>query len=44
LEAEAEAQAVNVGTQDAAEAMLAFVERHEPRFEGPDQRLRLRRF
>jgi hypothetical protein len=33
-----------VGRQDAAEAMLAFVERHEPRFDGPDQRLRLRQF
>ncbi|MGH9228074.1 MAG: enoyl-CoA hydratase/isomerase family protein [Acidimicrobiales bacterium] len=34
LEAEAEAQTVNFGTKDTAEAMLAFVERREPRFQG----------
>jgi enoyl-CoA hydratase/carnithine racemase len=34
LEAEAEAQIVNFGTKDTAEAMLAFVERREPRFGG----------
>jgi enoyl-CoA hydratase/carnithine racemase len=34
LEAEAQAQTVNSGTKDTAEAMLAFVERREPRFEG----------
>ena len=34
LEAEAQAQTVNFGTKDTAEAMLAFVERREPRFEG----------
>lgn len=34
LEAEAQAQTVNFGTRDTAEAMLAFVERREPRFEG----------
>ncbi|MGH9114075.1 MAG: enoyl-CoA hydratase/isomerase family protein [Acidimicrobiales bacterium] len=34
LEAEAKAQALNFGTRDAAEAMVAFVERREPRFEG----------
>jgi 2-(1,2-epoxy-1,2-dihydrophenyl)acetyl-CoA isomerase len=34
LEAEAQAQTVNFGTNDTAEAMLAFVERREPRFEG----------
>jgi len=33
-----------VGTQEAAQAMLAVVERHEPRFEGPDQQLRHRWF
>jgi enoyl-CoA hydratase/carnithine racemase len=34
LEAEAQAQTVNFGTRDTAEAMAAFVERREPRFEG----------
>lgn len=34
LEAEAQAQTVNFGTRDTAEAMLAFIERREPRFEG----------
>jgi 2-(1,2-epoxy-1,2-dihydrophenyl)acetyl-CoA isomerase len=34
LEAEAKAQALNFGTEDTAEAMVAFVERREPRFEG----------
>ena len=34
LEAEAKAQAVNFGTRDTAEAMRAFVQRREPRFEG----------
>jgi 2-(1,2-epoxy-1,2-dihydrophenyl)acetyl-CoA isomerase len=34
LEAEAKAQAVNLGTRDTAEAMRAFVQRREPRFEG----------
>jgi enoyl-CoA hydratase/carnithine racemase len=34
LEAEAQAQTVNFATKDTAEAMLAFVERREPRFEG----------
>jgi enoyl-CoA hydratase/carnithine racemase len=34
LGAEAEAQIVNFGTKDTAEAMLAFVERREPRFGG----------
>jgi 2-(1,2-epoxy-1,2-dihydrophenyl)acetyl-CoA isomerase len=34
LEAEAKAQAVNSGTKDTAEAMLAFVERRDPRFAG----------
>ena len=34
LEAEAQAQAVNFGTRDTAEAMTAFMERREPRFEG----------
>jgi len=34
LEAEAEAQVVNFGTKDTAEAILAFVERREPRFRG----------
>ena len=34
LEAEAQAQIVNFGTKDTAEAMLAFVEGREPRFGG----------
>lgn len=34
LEAEAVAQAVNVTTQDMREAMMAYVERREPNFEG----------
>jgi 2-(1,2-epoxy-1,2-dihydrophenyl)acetyl-CoA isomerase len=34
LEAEAQAQAVNLGTRDVAEAMQAFVEKREPTFEG----------
>jgi enoyl-CoA hydratase/carnithine racemase len=34
LEAEAQAQTVNFGTRDTAEAMAAFTERREPRFEG----------
>jgi enoyl-CoA hydratase/carnithine racemase len=34
LEAEAQAQVVNFGTKDTAEALRAFVERREPRFEG----------
>ena len=34
LEAEAQAQIVNFGTKDTAEAMLAFVEGREPRFLG----------
>ena len=34
LEAEAQAQTVNFATKDTAEAMRAFVERREPRFEG----------
>jgi enoyl-CoA hydratase/carnithine racemase len=34
LEAEAKAQTVNAGTRDTAEAVLAFVERRTPRFEG----------
>jgi 2-(1,2-epoxy-1,2-dihydrophenyl)acetyl-CoA isomerase len=34
LEAEAQAQAVNLGSRDTAEAMLAFLERREPHFEG----------
>ena len=34
VEAEAQAQTVNFGTRDAAEAMAAFVERRPPRFEG----------
>jgi enoyl-CoA hydratase/carnithine racemase len=34
LEAEAEAQVVNFGTKDTAEAILAVVERREPRFRG----------
>jgi 2-(1,2-epoxy-1,2-dihydrophenyl)acetyl-CoA isomerase len=34
LEAEAQAQAVNLATRDTAEAMVAFVERRDPRFEG----------
>jgi 2-(1,2-epoxy-1,2-dihydrophenyl)acetyl-CoA isomerase len=34
LEAEAQAQIVNFGTKDTAEALLAFSERREPRFEG----------
>jgi 2-(1,2-epoxy-1,2-dihydrophenyl)acetyl-CoA isomerase len=34
LEAEGMAQTVNFGTADTAEAMLAFVEKREPRFSG----------
>jgi 2-(1,2-epoxy-1,2-dihydrophenyl)acetyl-CoA isomerase len=34
LEAEAQAQTVNFGTRDTAEAMAAFVQRREPRFDG----------
>jgi enoyl-CoA hydratase/carnithine racemase len=34
LEAEAQAQIVNFGTRDTAEAMLAFVEGRDPRFQG----------
>jgi enoyl-CoA hydratase/carnithine racemase len=34
LEAEAQAQIVNFGTRDTAEAMAAFVEGREPRFRG----------
>jgi enoyl-CoA hydratase/carnithine racemase len=34
LEAEARAQVANLATRDTAEAMRAFVERREPRFEG----------
>jgi enoyl-CoA hydratase/carnithine racemase len=34
VEDEARAQTVNLGTDDVAEAMLAFTERREPRFEG----------
>lgn len=34
LEAEAQAQTVNFGSRDTAEAMVAFIERREPRFEG----------
>jgi 2-(1,2-epoxy-1,2-dihydrophenyl)acetyl-CoA isomerase len=34
LEAEALAQNVNFQSTDTAEAMLAFVEKREPRFEG----------
>ena len=34
LEAEAQAQTVNFGSRDTHEAMVAFVERREPRFEG----------
>lgn len=34
LEAEAQAQSVNFGTRDTAEAMRAFVERRTPTFEG----------
>jgi enoyl-CoA hydratase/carnithine racemase len=34
LEAEAQAQIVNFGTQDTAEAMAAFAEGREPRFRG----------
>ena len=34
LEAEAQAQIVNFGTKDTAEAMLAFVEGREPRYLG----------
>ena len=34
LEAEAQAQAVNLSSQDTAEAMVAFVERRDPQFEG----------
>jgi len=34
LEAEAQAQTVNFGSRDTHEAMVAFIERREPRFEG----------
>jgi enoyl-CoA hydratase/carnithine racemase len=34
LEAEAQAQAVNLSSRDTAEAMLAFAERRDPKFEG----------
>jgi enoyl-CoA hydratase/carnithine racemase len=34
LEAEAQAQAVNLASRDTAEAMLAFAERRDPEFEG----------
>jgi enoyl-CoA hydratase/carnithine racemase len=34
LEAEAQAQAANLGTRDTAEAMAAFVEKRQPTFEG----------
>jgi 2-(1,2-epoxy-1,2-dihydrophenyl)acetyl-CoA isomerase len=34
LEAEAQAQAVNLGTRDVAEAMRAFLEKREATFEG----------
>src|SRR5690606_18683712 len=34
LEEEARAQALNFGTRDTAEAIAAFFERREPRFEG----------
>ena len=34
LEAEAQAQAVNMGSRDTAEAMVAFAEKREPTFEG----------
>lgn len=34
LEAEAQAQSVNTASRDTAEAMLAFMERREPTFEG----------
>ncbi|HEU5320605.1 MAG TPA: enoyl-CoA hydratase [Methylomirabilota bacterium] len=34
LEAEATAQSVNLGTADAAEAIQAFLDKREPRFEG----------
>jgi enoyl-CoA hydratase/carnithine racemase len=34
LEAEAQAQAVNLSTRDTAEALQAFVEKREPAFEG----------
>ena len=34
LEAEAAAQNVNFSTSDTAEAMLAFVEKREPKFGG----------
>jgi enoyl-CoA hydratase/carnithine racemase len=34
VEDEARAQTVNLGTDDAAEAMAAFSERREPRFQG----------
>ena len=34
LEAEAQAQAVNLASRDTAEAMAAFVERRDPHFEG----------
>ena len=34
LEDEARSQAVNFGTADTAEAIAAFLERREPRFEG----------
>ncbi len=34
LEAEAQAQTVNFGTRDTAEALIAFIERRPPHFEG----------
>jgi len=34
LEAEAQAQAVNLASRDTAEAMIAFAERRDPEFEG----------
>lgn len=34
LEAEAQAQAVNIGSRDTAEALRAFVEKRTPTFEG----------
>ena len=34
VEDEARAQTVNLGTDDVAEAMAAFSERREPRFQG----------
>ena len=34
LDSEGAAQTVNFGTRDTAEALAAFVEKREPRFEG----------